>query len=222
VRGGGGCCWVVCSPKAALRSNAHRDSKDVRAAEARSVAKLCRIIKRGQWAHEFENLNIRLRSKLVTKVLRTLDDPEPPPPGLLSRLPSPIFSSTKLYLCFDSVEILCPQEMHCQGLQATTSMFNILLLGFSRANETEKMVEAFKRMVQYGEENAFAFKCVIRSLVRNALSVYKDMLDFGHVPDNFTYIGLIEGLCKAGYVDEGFTVFLEMEDRGLTPPPMRL
>lgn len=28
------------------------------------------------------------------------------------------------------------------------------------------------------------------------------MLDFGLVPDNFTYIGLIEGLCKAGYVDK--------------------
>lgn len=55
-----------------------RSSKDLRAAEAKFVEKICRVVKRGEWGidtvNELEKLNIRLRSKLVNKVLRELDD----------------------------------------------------------------------------------------------------------------------------------------------------
>lgn len=113
--------------------------------------------------------------------------------------------------------------MHGQGVQANTSTFNILLLGYSRVNDTDRVMETFKQMEQYGwSPNAFTFKCVIRSLVWSgraleALSIYPKMMEFGYVPDNFTYNGLIEGLCKAGHVNEAFVIFQEMEDRGLSP-----
>ena len=50
-----------------------------------------------------------------------------------------------------------------------------------------------------------------------ALSVYKDMLDFGHVPDNFTYIDWSDWRAvQGGLCGQAFTVFQEMERNALT------
>jgi len=60
---------------------AFRKEKERRAAEAKVVEKICGIVKkRGEWnvdtVNELEKLKIRLRSKLLNKVLRELDDPD--------------------------------------------------------------------------------------------------------------------------------------------------
>ena len=55
-----------------------RNLKDSRTAEAKFVEKICRVIKRGEWGtgteDRLEKLKIRLRSKVVNKVIRGLDD----------------------------------------------------------------------------------------------------------------------------------------------------
>lgn len=60
--------------------NGPRKEKDWRAAEVKLVEKICSIVKRGEWGihtvNELEKLQIRLRSKLLNKVLRELDDPD--------------------------------------------------------------------------------------------------------------------------------------------------
>jgi len=63
------------------RWRAFRKEKDRRAAEAKLAEKICGIVtKRGGWGvdtvNELEKLKIRLRSKLLNKVLRDLDDPD--------------------------------------------------------------------------------------------------------------------------------------------------
>lgn len=136
-------------------------------------------------------------------------------------------STCNLVLCVvatvSATELVYSQDMQRQGLQANTSTFNILLLGFSRSNSPDKVLATYSQMKQFGvTPNAFTFKVTIRSLVWNArplegLSVYTQMTEFGYVPDNFTYNGLIEGLCQAGHVDEAFVIFQDMEDRGLSP-----
>ena len=74
--------WRVdgASDSVASLRNGQRNSKDWRAAEAKLVEKICRIVKGGEWGietvNELEKLRIRLRSKLVNKVLRELDDPD--------------------------------------------------------------------------------------------------------------------------------------------------
>ncbi|XP_024369648.1 pentatricopeptide repeat-containing protein At4g26680, mitochondrial-like [Physcomitrium patens] len=211
--------------------------KDGRVREAKFVEKICGVLKRGEWGidtvNDLEKMRIRLRSKLMNKVLRQVDDPELASFFFQWARKQPSFHpSLQTYNAiieimgaaqnFDAQKHLL-QDMHGQGVQANTSTFNILLLGYSRVNDTDRVMETFKQMEQYGwSPNAFTFKCVIRSLVWSgraleALSIYPKMMEFGYVPDNFTYNGLIEGLCKAGHVNEAFVIFQEMEDRGLSP-----
>ncbi|XP_024021302.1 pentatricopeptide repeat-containing protein At1g62910-like [Morus notabilis] len=98
-----------------------------------------------------------------------------------------------------------------------------VISGFCKAGETRKALKLLKRMCsdQRIKPNRHCFNAIVDGLCKGridkALSLFQDMINYGHLPDAVRYTSLIHGLCKFGFWEEVMRFLVNMLDSGISP-----
>lgn len=123
---------------------------------------------------------------------------------------------------FPLVDLLL-DEMHQQGLEVPSWVFNQIVECYSSCRDASGALRVLTKMEQMGTPpDAAVYTGVIDILMRDgmyqkAMEVYGEMLQAGHEPNNFTYSVLINGLGFAGKAEAAHKLLNIMLKHGYKP-----
>lgn len=109
-----------------------------------------------------------------------------------------------------------PELMHMQGKPPSEKQFEILIRMHADAKRGLRVHYVYEKMKKFGvKPRVFLCNRIMDALVKTehldlAMSVYVDFKEDGLVEENMTYMILIKGLCKAGRMDEVFSLLDKM------------
>ncbi|XP_054821372.1 pentatricopeptide repeat-containing protein At1g73400, mitochondrial-like [Prosopis cineraria] len=105
--------------------------------------------------------------------------------------------------------------------QPEINAFNLLLDALCKCSLAEEAEGLFKKVQSKIKPNADTYNilffgwCRVRNPTRG-MKVLEDMIQCGHIPDNFTYNTAIDTFCKEGMLKEALELFEFMRTKGST------
>lgn len=109
------------------------------------------------------------------------------------------------------------------GVLVTSDSVRALVRSYSHMGYTEKAIESFSRMREFGvEPDAHMYNTILRDVLNEkllelALALYTTMLKSNVDPNFYTYNMLIDGFCKRGEVKGAQEMLDEMKRVGIVP-----
>lgn len=106
------------------------------------------------------------------------------------------------------------------GFDSNLSVCNALISMYTRCGNIEAGFQVFSEM---GDRNVISWTSIItgfakHGFARQALDLFKQMLDFGVQPNEVTYIAVLSACSHAGLIDEGWRHFDSMhKEHGIRP-----
>lgn len=116
------------------------------------------------------------------------------------------------------------EEIKSKGLTPDIVSFGTLMSGFCNVGDLDGAYQLFRIMEkQYNISHTTAtYNIMINAFsdklnMKMAEKLFHKMIENGCYPDNYTYCVLIDGFCKTGSIDSGYSFLLEDIEKGFIP-----